>query len=78
MSYNFIMNDLINDLREATTVSKIYVITYKIIWRQNDTNNFALLAFGFETMKQNVNVHANYCGQYCCRTHSLVLPLKVS
>ena len=25
MSYNFIMNDLINDLREATTVSKIYV-----------------------------------------------------
>ena len=25
MSYNGILNDLINDLREATTVSKIYV-----------------------------------------------------
>ena len=25
MSYNGIMNDLINDLREVTTVSKIYV-----------------------------------------------------
>ena len=25
MSYNGIMNDLINDLGEATTVSKIYV-----------------------------------------------------
>ena len=38
-------------------------ITYKIIWRQNDTNHFADLACGFETMDQNVNVHANYCGQ---------------